>query len=181
MDRHPHSLVFTEIRGKCPCRLAAPNATSSYLYTFPRNFVGTVRVSPLRAPARGSSITMVLGEWVESGQPKTRGQQQVEKHTLAAESAGTALETMFVWHGFQFVLVTTDGATTFTGELDAIAGLEIRTDVESVSSLRFGGHGEAGVAASLLNRINSIARGSMVGNVAAYIPTDCKCIHLPRL
>ena len=116
---------------------------------------------------------MRLGEWVEANVPKTRGPVQLESYTLAAGNT-RPLEMVFVWHGFQHVLVTCTGETDFGGSLHALTGLEIRTDVESVSSIQFEGDDEASnTAATLFNRINAISRASMVANVAAYIPTDC--------
>ena len=130
-------------------------------------------INALKAPAEGSAIRIQLGEWLDgtSGKPATRGTVQTGDHTLAAARAGAALETMFVWHGFQFALVTRTGDNPFSGELGDITGLEIHTDVESVSSIRFGGTDgkESCTSAALLNRISDMARASMISNVAAYI------------
>jgi|EP01047_Picozoa_sp_COSAG01_P041856 hypothetical protein len=155
--------------------------TKVYLYTFERNFVGTIRLAPLPNAVDNSTVTMVLGEWLENNVPKIRGGPQVESHTLVSGNPAS-LETLFVWHGFQFVVVTSTGDTGFDGNLAAITGLEIRTDVESVSSIRFAGDDEqSDVAAAMFNDINTISRASMVSNVAAYMRmADCSAV-LPRL
>eukprot|EP00658_Telonema_sp_P-2_P033105 TRINITY_DN24371_c0_g1_i4.p1 TRINITY_DN24371_c0_g1~~TRINITY_DN24371_c0_g1_i4.p1 ORF type:complete len:138 (-),score=14.18 TRINITY_DN24371_c0_g1_i4:56-469(-) len=35
-----------------------------YLYTFPRNFVGTIQLPALTAAATGASVTVLAGEWL---------------------------------------------------------------------------------------------------------------------
>ena len=156
----------------CTPKPAEASATRAYLYAFERNFVGTVRLAPLPSATANSTIVMRLGEWLEEGVPKTRGDVQLESFTLAAGHQ-PPLESVFVWHGYQYVLVTCTGATTFGGSLESLIGLEIRTDMESVSSIHFGGVTEASTTERLFNRINAMSRASMVGNVAAGIPTDC--------
>jgi hypothetical protein len=39
---------------------------SRFLYTFPRNFVGTVRVAPLPGAPAGATLSLQLGEWLTS-------------------------------------------------------------------------------------------------------------------
>ena len=149
-----------------------------YMYTFPQNFVGTVRLAPLPHAETGSTISMVLGEWLDGTDPRPQsrnagGGAQMESHTLVHGNPDP-LETVFVWHGFQYVLVTCTGNTTFSGGLDALVGIEVHTDLESVSQIEFGGDDRASATtAALFNQINRMARASMVSNVAACIPTDC--------
>jgi alpha-L-rhamnosidase len=128
------------------------------------------------AATAGSNISLALGEWLGGDSPKSRnagGGAQTESYTLAASNP-PPLQTLFVWHGFQYVLLTATGNTGFSGSLDAITGLEIYTGVESRASICFGGDDSASeTAASLLNRINAMARASMLGNVAAHMVTGC--------
>ena len=70
-------------------------------------------------------------------------------------------------HGFQYVLVTSNG-TGFAGGLNDIVGLEIHTNVTATGSLTFGGP-----SSDVLNGIQSMTLASQVTNVAAYMPTDC--------
>ena len=37
-----------------------------FLYTFPKNFVGTIQFAPLPAATSGSNLTVLLGEWLVS-------------------------------------------------------------------------------------------------------------------
>ena len=39
-------------------------ADGSFLYTFPKNFVGTIEFAPLPAASNGSALTVSLGEWL---------------------------------------------------------------------------------------------------------------------
>eukprot|EP01052_Picozoa_sp_SAG31_P006639 SAG31_NODE_307_length_17957_cov_5.236645_11_plen_181_part_00 len=39
-------------------------ADGGFLYTFPKNFVGTIRVQPLPSATTGSNLTVLLGEWL---------------------------------------------------------------------------------------------------------------------
>ena len=45
------------------------------------------------------------------------------------------LETLFCWHGFQYVRVSSKGNTGFTGALNDLVGLEIHTNLTQVRSL----------------------------------------------
>jgi hypothetical protein len=90
------------------------------------------------AATAGSNISLTLGEWLEGDTPKSRnagGGAQIESYTLAAGSP-SPLQTLFVWHGFQYVLLTASGNTSFDGSLGAITGLEIYTGVESRAAAR---------------------------------------------
>eukprot|EP00937_MAST-01D_sp_MAST-1D-sp2_P002408 g2408.t1 len=102
--------------------------------------------------------------------------QQYENHVL--RSGNTApIETIFCWHGFQYALVSPAGDTAFSGQLDSIIGLEIRTNISTTGTLTFGGDGvdgsESTQAAAVLTAVDSMTRASLVSNVAAYMPTDC--------
>jgi hypothetical protein len=41
-----------------------------FLYTFPKNFVGTVQIKALSAAAHGSKLTILSGEWLTSTPPR---------------------------------------------------------------------------------------------------------------
>ena len=77
--------------------------------------------------------------------------------------------------GFQYVRVSPKGATTFSGALDAIVGLEIHTNMSQTGHLSFGGEGDADAehAAAVLHGVNEMTLQSQRTNVAAYMPTDC--------
>ena len=99
------------------------------------------------------------------------GEQQHEVHVLRPGNTAP-LETLFCWHGFQYVRVSgSGGATGFAGGLDDIVGLEIHTNLTTASTLAFGGG--TGQQSALLNGLLSMARASQLSNVAAYMPTDC--------
>jgi hypothetical protein len=113
---------------------------------------------------------------------------QWQNHTLRSGN-GAALETLFCWHGYQYVRVTSVGNTGFRGRLEDVVGLEIRTTLTSTGTLLFGssssggggGGGGAGEeegpgvdrAAAMSNGLNAMILNSQVANVAAYLPTDC--------
>ena len=86
----------------------------AFLYEFPRNFVGTVRIAPLPHANHNAFISVLLGEWVDeaNGLPASRnlGETQMETYTLRNGYA-EALEPLSVWHGFQFVLVVSNEAS----------------------------------------------------------------------
>ena len=71
--------------------------------------------------------------------------------------------------------VSPKGATTFSGALDAIVGLEIHTNMSQTGHLSFGGEGDADGehAAAVLHGVNEMTLQSQRTNVAAYMPTDC--------
>ena len=163
-----------------------PLPDGAFLYTFPKNFVGTIQFAPLPAAATGSNLTVLLGEWLkakDSPAPPPRpgasrtfphisgGKQQYENHKLRAGNAAP-LTTLFCWHGFQYVRVTPSGATGFTGQLDALVGLAIHTNMTATGSLTFGGEGDQAAedAAEVLTHINAMTLQSQRTNVAA-----CKC------
>jgi len=62
----PLSAVLDEVK---PVAVQGPLAGGSYLYTFPKNFVGTVRVQALPSATAGSNITVLLGEWLVRNKP----------------------------------------------------------------------------------------------------------------
>ena len=102
--------------------------------------------------------------------------QQYENHVLRATNAND-LQTLFCWHGFQYVRVSPTGATGFAGGLDDIVGLEIHTNMTQVGHLGFSGDGVPGSvseqAAWVLDGIVQMTLQSQRTNVAAYLPTDC--------
>lgn len=101
--------------------------------------------------------------------------QQYENHVLRHGNT-EPFGTLFCWHGFQYVRVTSHGDTTFTGALDAITALEIYTNLTATGILTFGGEGEPAAegAAEVLTHINQMTQQSQRSNVAAYMPTDCE-------
>jgi hypothetical protein len=104
------------------------------------------------------------------------GQQQFEIHVLRPGN-NAVLETLFCWHGFQYVLVSSVGLTGFKGLLDSLVGLEIHTNISSTGTVLFDGDGVEGSlseqGAAVLNGVNGMTLNSQVTNVAAYMPTDC--------
>ena len=80
--------------------------------------------------------------------------QQFENHVLRAGNDAD-IETLFCWHGFQYVRVSSVGATGFRGGLDDIVGLAINTNLTATGALAFGGDGAQGSvsdkAAAVLN------------------------------
>eukprot|EP01043_Picozoa_sp_COSAG02_P063362 COSAG02_NODE_8960_length_2381_cov_2.740140_1_plen_593_part_01 len=46
-------------------------ADGSFLYEFPKNFVGTIEFAPLPSATNGSTLTVVLGEWLAPPPPTT--------------------------------------------------------------------------------------------------------------
>ena len=107
--------------------------------------------------------------------PKISGSvQQYENHILRAGNK-EPLSTLFCWHGFQYVRVTPNGHTGFTGALDAIVALETHTNMTATGSLTFSGEGYsyAENAAEVLTHINEMTLQSQRSNVGAYMPTDC--------
>lgn len=114
-------------------------------------------------------------------------QQQYENHTLRSGNAKD-IETLFCWHGFQYVLVGDEsGDTSFTGQLEGIEALEIRTNISETGRLSFGGdssnNGSSLQAARVFRGVDRMTRNSHLANVAAYMPTDCptrvSVIHCP--
>lgn len=188
----PVSAALSEVRPSAVQRLS----DSAFLYTFPKNFVGQVRLAPLPSAATNSSLTVLLGEWLDPPPPPPgkRGpgsgprvfpttatccgnDQQYQNHILVNGNS-EPLTTLFAWHGFQYVRVDSANHTGFTGTLDAIVGLEIHTNISSTGSLSFGAGTplpSAGVeqAAEVLTHVNSMTRNSQLSNVAAGMPTDC--------
>ena len=168
----------------------------SWMYTFPKNLVGTIEVAALPNAATGSRVHLQLGEWltpVNAPYAPTPGlpppppasliyphisgaTQQYENHTLQAGNRDP-LTTLFCWHGFQYVRVTTTGATGFAGTLAALLAHEIHTNTSQTGRLRFGGDGQPGSVASeaarVLQGVNAMTLASQRTNVAAYMPTDC--------
>jgi hypothetical protein len=49
-------------------------------YTFPRNFVGTIRVNALSSAVTGSQLTMQLGEWLADASPSPPAPPSVPSH-----------------------------------------------------------------------------------------------------
>ena len=45
------------------------SSIGSFLYGFPKNFVGTVQFAPLPSAASGSNLTVLLGEWLVADMP----------------------------------------------------------------------------------------------------------------
>ena len=78
---------------------------------------------------------------------------QFENHVLRAGNTAD-LETLFCWHGFQYVRVSSTGNTGFRGGLNDIVGLAINTNLTATGALEFGGDGVGSAsdkAAAVLN------------------------------
>ena len=89
------------------------------------------------------------------------------------------METLFCWHGFIYVRVTSTGFTGFKGTLDSIVGLEIHTNVTQTGYLEFGGGSpKAAAAADVLNGVNQMTLQSQRTNIAAYMPTGALQLKL---
>ena len=106
--------------------------------------------------------------------PATSGTNQIENHILRSGNEN-AITTLFCWHGFQFVRVSTAGNTGFKGTLNSIVGQVIVTNMTQTGKLSFSGAGDpaADHAAAVLDGINQMTLQSQRSNVAAYMPTDC--------
>eukprot|EP01052_Picozoa_sp_SAG31_P065495 SAG31_NODE_24323_length_484_cov_0.896104_1_plen_127_part_10 len=61
----PLSTVINEVH---PTKVTALG-NGAFLYKFPRNFVGTVKIAPLLSAKTNSSLTVLLGEWLDPGAP----------------------------------------------------------------------------------------------------------------
>ena len=162
------------IRAVAPTAAAAlgVNAThTTWLYTFPRNLVGTVELQPLPAADSGARVTLLHGEWLEtwderggsSGStgrrceggpggsgctgpnvlPVVSGGLQAVTHVLRPNNS-RPLAAIFGWHGFQYVRVEAELGSGFVGGLTALDALEIHPNVTSTGQLSFGGDGVAG-------------------------------------
>jgi alpha-L-rhamnosidase len=173
----PLSTILGEIKPTAVRKLP----DGDFLYTFPKNFVGTIKLAPLPTAANGSSVNIRLGEFLKAGPepsqpdvPSISHASQTENHTLRAGNADP-ITTLFCWHGFQFVRVSSVGDTGFEGGLDSIVGLVINTNVTQTGVLSFGGGGDpvAEYAAALLDGVNQMTLQSQRTNIAAYMPTDC--------
>jgi hypothetical protein len=109
--------------------------------------------------------------------PAISGYKQQNENHILRNGNSAPIETIFCWHGLQYALVTPIGDTTFSGRLDAIVGLVIRTNISTTGTLSFGGDGVAGSAstqaAAVLTGVDSMTRASQLSNVAAYMMTDC--------
>jgi alpha-L-rhamnosidase len=192
----PPATVLAEVKPTSVTTLG----DGAFLYKFPKNFVGTVRLAPLPSAETNSSLTVLLGEWLDPGAPDSSAKpdhtprgpraypsisasidgQQYENHILVHGNT-EPLTTLFCWHGFQWVRVDSVNNTGFTGSLDALVGLEIHTNVTSTGQLSFGSGGGGGSSADVdvdeatevLTQLNHMTRNSQISNLAAYLPTDC--------
>jgi alpha-L-rhamnosidase len=179
---------------------ASNGSRVSWVYTFPRNLVGMVELQPLPGAAAGASITLVHGEWLEKDvgggnwrrcerdvctgplsdiMPVVSGggdHHQTVVHTLRANNTD-ALSPLFAWHGFQYVKVVADTASSFAGGLQGLVVLEIHPNLTETGQLAFGGDGVPGSAsedaAAVLGGIQTMLLRSQLANLAAYIPTSC--------
>jgi hypothetical protein len=103
------------------------------------------------------------------GYPHISGRrEQFENHVLRAGSS-QSLETLFCWHGFQYVRVSSNGTTGFAGRLHDIVGLAIHTNMTATGTLIF----DDSPAGRVLAGVNEMTLQSQRTNVAAYMPTDC--------
>lgn len=63
-----------------------------FLYTFPKNFVGTIEFSPLPLAQNGSSLTVLLGEWLGPPPPPPPPPPQSGRCGLVSENEVLLLE-----------------------------------------------------------------------------------------
>jgi hypothetical protein len=61
----PLSIVLNEVK---PISVST-TTDGGFLYQFPKNFVGTIRVQPLPAATAGSELELLLGEWLGAEPP----------------------------------------------------------------------------------------------------------------
>ena len=64
----PLSTVLNEVKPV----LVEALSNGNFLYTFPKNFVGTIRVKALPKAAAKATLDLVLGEWLAETAPKPR-------------------------------------------------------------------------------------------------------------
>ena len=137
--------ISTVIRKVQPSSVTALSG-GGFLYKFPRNFVGTIEIAPLPAAENNSSLTVLLGEWLDAGKPDSsqdssghsyRGPreypsisgsingQQYENHVLVNGNT-EPLTTLFCYHGFQWVRVDSANHTGFVSQLSTCLNLQSR-------------------------------------------------------
>jgi hypothetical protein len=61
----PLSTVLEEVKPTSVVK----TADGGFLYTFPKNFVGTIKLAPLPTATSGSNLTVLLGEWLVPSMP----------------------------------------------------------------------------------------------------------------
>lgn len=66
----PISTVLDEVRPVAVAEVGNSTSSRTWVYTFPKNFVGTVRVKALPNAVAGSNLTIQLGEWLASKPPR---------------------------------------------------------------------------------------------------------------
>ena len=106
------------------------------------------------------------------------GQRDNYTAVSANSEPGVQLLPRWTWHGFQFVEVavsngfaTPSSVAQTNNILDAVTGLELRTNIEQTGSVTFDSVG--GTGDHILNDIQTLVLNSQRSNVAAYQPTDC--------
>ena len=133
--------ISTVLRKVQPIKVTALS-DGAFLYKFSRNFVGTVQIAPLPAAETNSTLTVLLGEWLDAGQPdSSQGSkhypgprvypsisqsvngQQYENHVLVKGNM-EPLESMFCYHGFQWVRVDAENQTGFVSLQTCCPGFE---------------------------------------------------------
>eukprot|EP01050_Picozoa_sp_SAG11_P003624 SAG11_NODE_210_length_12303_cov_10.235824_3_plen_619_part_00 len=159
---------------------------STFVYTFPENFVGVLSVEAshirLRHGGAGGSVSFQHSEVLANGTGGKRGidrrfafHGQTVTHSFGADwsppSPTATLTPLFVWHGGQFVQVTVQGDLNFDASMTSVTALVTHANLTQTGHIHFSGGDER--ASATLNGLNRIILNSQTSNVAAGMPTDC--------
>ena len=156
---------------------APASATAQYLYSFSRNIVGHAVVSgkaySLKDGFTSGNLTLTYCELMNG----TRclclrhlcNSAKVQDTFLIDKSTTGPLSPMFSWHGFQYVIVTTNGGVIFDLHNDSLDAVWTTADLEQSATIEF----KAGDGITQLSAIRDITKASQLSNMAAYLPTDC--------
>jgi hypothetical protein len=160
------------------------SGSTRWLYKFSRNIVGhaVVAAGAVSASTVGN-LTLLHCENINSTLGINRSScvhlGQRGKHTHPADThilpagfghgnANVELAGSFSYHGFQYVIVEADIGVHFQPASASLSARWIVSKLEESATISFGGAG-----AELLGKIRDIVKASQLGNLAAYVPTDC--------
>ena len=108
---------------------------------------------------------------------------QVDTHVLRHGNTAP-LTPLFTWHGFQYITIEASGFD-FSGAIDAIDALELRTNLTQRGLVHFGGDQVKGSVsehdAALLNAIVNMTLNSQKSNVAQGDDASHTCRHFTYL
>lgn len=156
--------------------------SGSLVFDMGFNMVGVTTLHPDMISVSGAgSITVRQGEFlnpdgsVNNSYSGCGNACQIDTHILTqpTDLPTEGLTPLFVWHGFQYVEITTTGGVSVSATAEGLEGHVIRTSVNQISSLRFGDDSFSNGSALMLNSLHNITLVSQGGNIAQYIPTDC--------